>query len=86
LLSTVDTSSDSKVSEIRIQGETLEAMTLDVFRPRMYVNNKARNQIEVVDRWKGEVIASWPVKMCKDNVAMGLDEQRQRCSSGAAAG
>jgi DNA-binding beta-propeller fold protein YncE len=86
LLSTVDTSSDSKVSEIRIQGETLEAMTLDVFRPRMYVNNKARNQIEVVDRWKGEVIASWPVKMCKDNVAMGLDEQRQRLFVGCRSG
>jgi hypothetical protein len=86
LLSTVDTSSDSKLPDIRIQGETLEAMTLDVFRPRMYVNNKARNQIEVIDRWKGEVIASWPVKMCKDNVAMGLDEQRQRLFVGCRSG
>jgi len=77
-LSVVDTASASKLADIKIDGNSLEAMALDLFRPRMYVNNKAKNQIEVVDRWKGGVIASWPVKLCDENVAMALDEQRQR--------
>jgi DNA-binding beta-propeller fold protein YncE len=78
LVSIVDTGSDKKLADITIEGETLEAMALDVFRPRMYVNNRAKNQIETIDRWKGAVVASWPVTLCKDNVAMGLDEQHQR--------
>src|SRR6185312_7559359 len=86
LLSVIDTTSGKKVSDIRIAGETLEAMALDIYRPRMYVNNKARNQIEVVDRLKSSVIASWKVTLCSDNVAMGLDEPHQRlfvaCRSG----
>jgi DNA-binding beta-propeller fold protein YncE len=86
LLSVIDTTSASKVTEIRIEGDSLEAMALDLFRPRMYVNNEAKNQIEVVDRWKGEVIATWPVTLCKENVAMGLDEQRQRLFVGCQSG
>jgi hypothetical protein len=86
LLSSVDTSSASKVADIKIEGDSLGAMALDVFRPRMYVNNKSTNHIEVVDRWKGEVIASWPVASCKENVAMGLDEQSQRLFVGCRSG
>lgn len=52
LISVVDTTADKKVADIRIDGETLEAMALDVFRPRLYVNNRAKNQVAVVDRWK----------------------------------
>jgi len=86
LLSVIDTATASKFAEIKIEGDSLEAMALDLFRPRMYLNNKAKNQIEVVDRWTGEVIASWPVKLCKENVAMGLDEQRQRLFVGCRSG
>ncbi len=86
LVSIIDTASDKKLSDIEIDGETLEAMKLDVFRPRMYVNNRSRNQIEVIDRWKGATGASWPVTLCKDNVAMALDEQRQRLFVGCRSG
>jgi hypothetical protein len=61
-------------------------MAVDIWRPRIYVNNPAQNQVTVIDRVKKAVIASWPLTMGKDNVAMGLDEQRQRlfvaCRSG----
>jgi len=77
-LSVVDTTSGKKISDIKIEGDTLEAMALDVFRPRMYLNNKAKNEVAVIDRWKGAQIASWPVALCRNNVAMGLDEQHQR--------
>ncbi len=86
LISVVDTTAGRKVADIRVEGETLEAMALDVFRPRLYVNNRARNQVVVVDRWKNAVIASWPVTMGKDNVAMALDEGHQRLFVGCRSG
>jgi hypothetical protein len=78
MLSVVDTTAQKKIAEIRIEGETLEAMALDIFRPRMYVNNRAKNQVTVIDRWKNTVAGTWPVTLGQDNVAMALDEQHQR--------
>ncbi|HXA50134.1 MAG TPA: hypothetical protein VNV86_07520 [Candidatus Acidoferrum sp.] len=85
-LSVIDTTAGRKVAEIRIEGETLEAMALDMWRPRLYVNNKAKGQVAVVDRWKQAVTASWPVTMGKDNVAMALDEAHQRLFVGCRSG
>jgi DNA-binding beta-propeller fold protein YncE len=86
MLTAVDTDATKKVADIRIEGDTLEAMALDIYRPRLYVNNKAKNQIEVVDRWTNRVVSSWPVKLCKDNVALALDEQHQRLFVGCRTG
>jgi hypothetical protein len=86
LVSVVDTTAGTKTAEIRIDSETLEAMALDIYRPRMYVNNRAQNKVAVIDRWKNTVIASWPVTMAKDNVAMALDEPHQRLFVGCRSG
>ena len=86
LISIVDTTAGKKIGELRISGETLEAMALDTFRPRMYVNNRAKNEVVVLDRWKNIVTASWPVTKGKDNVAMALDEQHQRLFVGCRSG
>ena len=77
-LSVVDTTADRKIQDIEIEGETLEAMTLDNYRPRLYINNTAKNAVTVINRFTHAKVAEWPVKGCKDNVAMALDEQRQR--------
>jgi hypothetical protein len=86
MVSVIDTTAGKKLTDIRIDGETVEAMALDVFRPRLYVNNKARNQVAVIDRWKNSVVASWAVKLCSDNVAMALDEAHQRLFVGCRSG
>jgi DNA-binding beta-propeller fold protein YncE len=86
MLGVLDTASDRKVTDIRIDGETLEAMSLDRFRPRLYVNNRATNHVVVVDRLKNAVVADWPVMLGKTNVAMALDEQRQRLFVGCRSG
>jgi len=78
MLSVVDTTAGKKVADIKIEGETLEAMTLESSTPRLYVNNKAKNQVDVVDRDKRAIVASWPVTKCKTNVAMALDETNHR--------
>ena len=88
MVSVVDTTAGKKLAEIRIDGETLEAMALDAFRPRLY-QQPGPQSVAVVDRWKNTVVASWPVKLASDNVAMALDETHQRlfvgCRSGQAA-
>jgi DNA-binding beta-propeller fold protein YncE len=85
-LSVIDVAAEKKLADIEIDGDTLEAMALDTYRPRLYINNAAKNEIDVVDRWTRKVIASWPVTMGKRNVAMALDEPHQRlfaaCRSG----
>lgn len=87
MLSVVDTTAGKKLTDIKIDGETLEAMALERSSPRMYVNNRAKNQVDVVDRGKRELVASWPITKCKTNVAMGFDEANHRlfvaCRSGA---
>jgi DNA-binding beta-propeller fold protein YncE len=78
MLSVVDTTAGKKVADIKIDGETLEAMALESSTPLLYVNNKAKNQVDVVDREKRSIVASWPVTKCKTNVAMAFDEANHR--------
>lgn len=77
-LSVIDTTTNQKVQDIAIEGETLEAMALDVYRPKLYINNTTKNSVTVVNRYTHSVIASWPLKSCTNNVAMALDEPHQR--------
>ena len=78
MLSVVDTTAGKKLADIKIDGDTLEAMSLESSTPKLYVNNKAKNQVDVVDREKRAIVASWPVTKCKTNVAMAYDESDHR--------
>ena len=78
MLSVVDTTAGTKLADLKIDGDTLEAMALEKSTSKMYLNNRAKNQVSVVDREKRELVASWPVTLCKNNVAMALDEANHR--------
>ncbi len=78
MLSVVDTTAGKKLADIKIDGDTLEAMAIEKSGSKIYVNNKAKNQVDIVDREKRQVVASWPVTKCKNNVAMAFDEANQR--------
>lgn len=78
MLSVVDTTAGKKLADIKIDGDTLEAMALEKSGNKIYVNNKAKGQVAVVDREKREVVASWPITKCKPNVAMAFDEANHR--------
>ena len=86
MLSVIDTATNAKLSDLRIQGDTLEAMALDNYRPHIYINDKATSEIVVVDRLKNKMIARWPVTMGHQNVAIALDEFRQRLFVGCRSG
>ena len=86
MLSIVDTTAGKKVADIKVDGDTLEAMVLDKGSSRIFLNNKAKSQVDVIDREKRTLIASWPVTLAKTNVAMAYDEANHRlfiaCRSG----
>jgi len=86
MLSVVDTTGGKKVADIKVDGDTLEAMALEKSSPRIYLNNRAKSQVDVIDREKRTLIASWPITLGKTNVAMAYDEANHRlfiaCRSG----
>jgi YVTN family beta-propeller protein len=85
-VSVIDTSTNKVIQDIQVQGETLEAMALDSYRPRAYVNDTAKNSIVVINRYTHAQVAEWPIKKCTSNVSMALDEQRQRLFVGCRSG
>ncbi len=86
LISIIDTNSGEHVGDIKVEGNTLEAMALEKSSPRFFVNIRDKNQVAVVDREKRAVLAIWPVSGGQVNVAMALDEANHRlfvaCRSG----
>jgi DNA-binding beta-propeller fold protein YncE len=86
MFSVVNTTTGGKVADTQIDGDTLEAMALEKSSPRIYVNNRAKNEISVIDRKTHKLIASWPVTMGKFNVAMALDEASHRLFIGCRGG
>ena len=86
MISLVNTTAGKKVADMKVDGDTLEAMALEKSSPKMYVNNRAKNQVEVIDRNKREILASWPVTKSKMNVALALDEANHRLFIGCRGG
>lgn len=78
MLSVVDTTAGQKVADIKIDGDTLEAMAMEKSGSKIYLNNKAKSQVDVIDREKRALIASWPITKAKTNVAIAYDEASHR--------
>ena len=86
MLSVVDTTRDTMVVNVKIDGDTLEAMALEKISGKMYVNDAALNKVVVLDRGSRSIVANWPVTMGKHNVAMALDEAGHRLFVGSRSG
>ena len=78
MISVIATDTGELIREIRINSNSVEAMALESRTPRMYVNNRAQNKIEVIDRAQGQILATWPLTKGKVNVSMGFDEEHHR--------
>jgi len=59
LISVVDTTSDKKVGDIKIDGDRIESIRMEENGPRMFVNVYYKGEIAVVDRKKQAVVATW---------------------------
>lgn len=85
-LTAVNTTTEKKIADIDVPGETLEAMALETSTPKLYINGRNKNQVDVIDRDQRAVIASWPITMGQKNVAMALDEANHRLFVGCRSG
>jgi DNA-binding beta-propeller fold protein YncE len=86
MLSVIDTNKFTKIADIKVDGDTLEAMALDPNRPQLYVNNRDKNQVQVVNRYTRALVAAWPVTMGKTNVTMAYDVSHHRLFVGCRSG
>lgn len=86
-IAVINTTSEKLVDEIDIEGDALEAMTIEKITTKLYVNNTAKNRIDVIDRQKRRLITSWPITLGQRNTSLALDEASHRlfvgCRSGA---
>jgi 6-bladed beta-propeller len=78
MLSVVDTTSDQKLADIKIDGDTLEAMALEKSGNKLYLDNPATNSVDVIDRKTNTLVTAWPVTLGKSNSTIALDEAAHR--------
>lgn len=86
VISVIDTTRGSIVGEIQLPGGDLEAMALEKGTSIMYVDNMAKNEVDVVDRKTYGTVATWPVTLGKTVVALALDETDHRLFVGCRSG
>jgi DNA-binding beta-propeller fold protein YncE len=87
MVSIVDTTAGEKVADIKVDGEALKGIAVEKSSPKIYVSNRNKNRVDVIDRDRRTVVSSWPVTLCKGNLALVLDESNHRlfvaCRSGS---
>jgi DNA-binding beta-propeller fold protein YncE len=80
-LRVLDTKNWSAVGAVPLSAHP-ESFQLETRGPRLFVNVPGVQQVEVVDRSKLRVIASWPLMNSQANFPMVLDEERRRAFVG----
>jgi DNA-binding beta-propeller fold protein YncE len=79
LISVVDTRTDKKVGDIKIDSDHIEGMALEASGPRLFVCMYSKNAVGVVDREKRAVMAAWSIEPeGRQNIHVSLDERRHR--------
>ena len=78
LISVVDTDKGTHLGDIRIEGGTMEEMRLEKSSARLFVVNREKNRIEVIDSKKRTILTSWPLTLGKLPVGLAIDESAHR--------
>lgn len=78
LISVVDTTTGTKLADMKLDTNRLESMAIEKSGPRLFVNMTGINSIGVVDREKRAVVQTWPVTAAKENVPLQYDEATHR--------
>jgi len=78
-ITVIDTDAAKAVGEMKIDSNDVEGMAIEKSGPRMFVVIRGNNSIEVFDRTKGALIATWSVAQeGKKPTAIAFDEQGHR--------
>jgi DNA-binding beta-propeller fold protein YncE len=86
LISVIDTTEGEKLGDIKVEGDVIEDLALEASSSKMYLGNKTRNEINVIDRKTREVVASWPLKLGSAIAPVALDEKNHRLFIGCRSG
>src|SRR5690242_15468793 len=78
LIAVVDTDKGEHLGDIRIEGGTMEEMRLEKSSPRLFVVNREKDRIEVIDRKKRTILSTWPITLGKVPVGLAIDESAHR--------
>jgi DNA-binding beta-propeller fold protein YncE len=78
LISIVDTDKAENLGNIRIEGGTMEEMRLEKSSARLFVVNREKNRVEVIDRKNRTIVTSWPLTLGKVPVGLAIDESAHR--------
>ena len=76
-LGVIDLKTDTKVSDIKLSGHP-ESFQLEKDGQRIFVNVPDSGEVEVVNREKGTMVATWPIQGTSENFPMALDEADHR--------
>lgn len=77
-LDIIDTSSSKKVGEIQIDSDDVEAMAFDPSSSRMFVDIRGKSAVEVIDKDKRSVVATWPIPDVKGLTTIAFDPSDHR--------
>jgi DNA-binding beta-propeller fold protein YncE len=78
-ISVIDTSTEKQIGEIKIDSNDVEGMAMEKSGPRMFVDVRGNNSVEVFDRAKRTLIATWSVAdTAKKPTAIAFDEDSHR--------
>jgi DNA-binding beta-propeller fold protein YncE len=80
-LAVLDAKTSAKIADIKLAAHP-ESFRLETGGPRIFVNVPRADQIALVDREKGEVTATWPLREAKANFPMSLDEGNRHLFAG----
>jgi YVTN family beta-propeller protein len=79
MISVIDTKTDKKVGDIKIDGDRIESIRLEEKGPRMFVNVYYKGVVAIVDRKKQEVVDTWSYAQEGKNIgSMAFDEADHR--------
>lgn len=78
LIAVVDTDNAEHLGDIRIDSDTVEEMRLEPSSARLFAINRPKNRIDVVDRERRTVLASWPLTLGSLPVGLAFDEANHR--------
>jgi DNA-binding beta-propeller fold protein YncE len=80
-LAVLDAKTGEKLADIKLAGHP-ESFRLETAGPKIFVNVPKADHIAVVDREKGTVTQTWPLKEAKSNFPLILDEPNHRLFAG----
>lgn len=87
MLSVINTSTESKVADIKLDGDTLEQMVIDPDSSMLYESARSFNRVDVINRQTRTLVDKWPITLGKVNVSIAFDESAHRlfsaCRTGA---